>query len=610
MTKRVLLGGGLVIAIACAALVWSLVRVRQAAPLPSAELRVPASWHQVRESVGHLAHVDAAGLACRDCHAIDSAGFVPPREICAGCHQSVESALHPASLGHASVGCQDCHGFGPDSEVRPAQCMRCHERMQGLAAAVTVHGELACTTCHRAHETPALVPQGCPDCHSEQRTEHGRASARARVGVTGSGSGVAGEESATRTAGRCLDCHSMHAAEDAARERCLACHRNEEPRVAAGAVFPGHDTCVGCHQPHEFTRASVAACTSCHADQRTLGVAARSAVQQAKAGAGADNGGGGGHQRCANCHRGHDVRHPVLCTGCHAQQRSTHPAHAGSGPCLGCHPIHSQLGAGAGAGAGGQQIARACVACHRQATHAEATACADCHQAHGALRPEEIASPRLCLRCHADNARSSAATGHANCLGCHVQAGHAPAAPVPACAQCHDDIGARVASGHARCSDCHTSAAHAPSAAPQACASCHAAQRDSAPVGHRTCGQCHEPHAGTRRAEASCASCHEQQAQRGHGVHLACAECHRAHGPDGVAAPPACTKCHAPAGLPGVHRAHQSARCSDCHRSHERAPRKNRASCATCHRGLATHEPTTNTCTGCHVFRASAPASP
>ncbi|HWN67136.1 MAG TPA: hypothetical protein VNM90_05820 [Haliangium sp.] len=574
MRKRVIAGVGALVAAACSALAIGMLRARQAVPRPTPAAVVPSTWHDVRDSAGHQVHVAELGLACRDCHAIATAGFAPPRAICGSCHAEVETPLHGSILGRSSTECQDCHGFGADLGVRPGQCMRCHAQPQGFVAAVALHGDQDCSACHRAHAEPTLAPQACEGCHAGQQPRHGRAGRAA--------------------AAACLDCHDMHSRTAAAR-RCVACHQAIEPRVPASATFPGHDTCTGCHPAHDFSRRGGAACTSCHREQNTLGVSdARSGARPDPRGAGA---GAGTHAMCASCHRSHDVRNPVPCTACHASVRTTHPTDAAQRPCLGCHPIHPD--AATSARLHGPVLA--CSACHAQSAHAAGTACADCHQAHGALQP--VASASLCSGCHQTIVATVAGSGHAPCQGCHVQAAHAPATPVPACSQCHADVAGRVAAGHASCAQCHAGAAHAPAIAPPACETCHREQRASAPAGHLACAQCHDPHVGSVRAQVTCGDCHARERDTGHGARMGCAACHRPHGPGGVPAPPACSQCHESAALPGMHRAHSRATCSDCHRSHESAPRADRAACTACHRDLDRHEPTTNVCTGCHGFR-------
>ena len=552
MTRR---GVGIVLALAALAMIGGVVLAVSAllqrldgTAQPGA---VPDSWHQVRESDGHLAHVTDARLACRDCHAIESAGFTPPSDICRTCHAAVETPLHDSVLGRAATDCQSCHDFGGDRTVQPWRCMRCHQQAQGNLAPVGLHGEEDCGTCHRPHTRPALVPRPCQSCHTAQVTRHG-----------------AGEGT---TATTCLDCHSTHDAAQAADRRCADCHRQTEPRVPASAIFSGHDQCVGCHVPHGFSRESVAPCTRCHGEIRARGMPpewladqqpdlASELLADLLPGPAYDLGRPKthAHAACTSCHAPHDARRPVACEGC-----------------------------------------------HDQGVHGMTTACTDCHDAHGVLRPD--GQGPLCARCHEDISRLAAGSGHAACRGCHVDAAHAPAAPAPACRQCHAGVAQGVAAGHADCVRCHAGGPHAPRQATPPCAACHPQQRASAPMGHQACATCHLPHEGTLRPRVTCSGCHPSEGATGHGARVRCASCHRPHGPGGVPSPPACTTCHERATLPGMHQVAGHDPCDACHRGHESRPRRDRATCAGCHHDLETHEPTTNLCTGCHGFRGARP---
>src|SRR5690349_16604088 len=65
---------------------------------------VPAEYHDVAASAGHLAHVGK--VACAECHG--ERGFAkPPTELCAQCHAKTTPLHHDAGPT-----CQDCHAFG------------------------------------------------------------------------------------------------------------------------------------------------------------------------------------------------------------------------------------------------------------------------------------------------------------------------------------------------------------------------------------------------------------------------------------------------------------------------------------------------------------------
>jgi hypothetical protein len=138
------------------------------------------------------------------------------------------------------------------------------------------------------------------------------------------------------------------------------------------------------------------------------------------------------------------------------------------------------------------------------------------------------------------------------------------------------------------------------------CKTCHAQEFASAPVGHQACKNCHQPHSGAI-AKAACASCHVPEAQSAHGkLATGCANCHRPHGPNGVAAPPACTTCHAVGSLPGLHQKPQHQACRNCHGGHGDAPNAERLACLTCHADRRNHFPEAPRCANCHLFQAAA----
>jgi hypothetical protein len=302
---------------------------------------VPRAWREVRDSAGHRVHVAEANVPCRDCHGDvpRGGGFAPaftapPADLCERCHPAIPTPLHPPDpIGMAQPpGCQDCHGFGADLSVRPASCMRCHDRSQGLhTAAVGAHADQPCGDCHRAHATPSLDARPCAACHEEH--------------------------AATRHAGTrgCLDCHAMHEPELVADARCTRCHQQQRGRlrVTGAALHAGHPRCTGCHAPHAFGKQETVRCESCHTQKPVLAPAK--------------------HARCAGCHAPHATA-PRPCTSCHAE-RAAHPAQPGKGPCAGCHPPHPHALAG-----GANAVA--CERCHDQPRHATAP-CAGCHAPHG-----------------------------------------------------------------------------------------------------------------------------------------------------------------------------------------------------------------------------------
>ena len=292
MTRSVL--GALAALAALSSTAW-IVACAGAAEHRATPQHVPATWRDVRDSAGHVAHVVKRGVACRDCHGED--GFAPPPlDICSRCHPAVRATLHPDDpLGHARApGCQDCHGFGatpaeapnsastpnsasaPNSAITPNNCMRCHRDAQGRQAAVGAHAGQNCTDCHRAHATPALDPKPCASCHADEQNHH------------------AGARS-------CLDCHQMHEASAVADQNCATCHARQRGKIKVDdrAITVGHSACTGCHKPHAFDAAETVACTTCHTRQHVIAPPK--------------------HASCTSCHAQHEGAAARPCTGCYAQ---------------------------------------------------------------------------------------------------------------------------------------------------------------------------------------------------------------------------------------------------------------------------------------------------
>ncbi len=532
--------------------------------------QVPASWSDVRNSVGHQVHVGKHHVACTACHGTD--GFpVPPLDLCSRCHDVTRNTIHPPDelLGQPRAPqCRDCHGFGRDLSIRPNACMRCHQDAQGRHAAVGIHSDEDCSSCHRAHDVPSLEPQPCTNCHAAQKS-----SASGHAGIRG-----------------CIDCHAVHEARASAETQCATCHAKQRGavHVDARAIDNRHTKCTTCHAPHKFAKTEVKPCLTCHANQPILAVAASK-----------------GRHTCAGCHDRHDTGTAKACTTCHAR-RTQHPPkgpaalamtqHGGgaSAACATCHPPHdAKLGTA---------FAVTCESCHaKQPRHATAK-CRDCHDPH-APKPALVAA--LCTKCHADKARSTSGSGHAQCTGCHKQAAHQPSKPPPPCATCHAEQRRLTASnkGHADCTKCHgTNATHNPRAPRPACATCHKVEASTAPRGHQRCNGCHDTHSGARKPTAVCTTCHTDKPKLHHG-NQNCANCHRPHGPKGIAKPPPCVSCHPAAKRPGLHRDKGHQDCANCHRSHEARPRDDRVTCTVkCHVKQQNHQPTAVRCATCHPF--------
>ncbi|MHC5003906.1 MAG: cytochrome c3 family protein [Planctomycetota bacterium] len=223
-----------------------------------------------------------------------------------------------------------------------------------------------------------------------------------------------------------------------ARQKCLACHLEDEPRehrfrlaehpdgLCASCHVKRHRTyvheplrqgqCTGCHDPHGGDRRlflhedpTAGLCLECHQEHGGAGAA----FVHGPVATGA----------CILCHEAHSSWQPALltedpqqlCGRCHAdvfaaaaEARHHHPPV--SRDCLACHDAHasdvpSQLR---------QEAPELCYSCHGEIREAvaelpvvhgaltEPAGCRRCHEAHGSELPKLQAQSqtRLCLECH------------------------------------------------------------------------------------------------------------------------------------------------------------------------------------------------------------------
>lgn len=622
MTKRRQRAIALVVAALALAAVGFYLFQRRTAPL-SPTVLVPVTWTTARGSPMHVLHLGKQ-VPCESCHGDSST--VPTATVCAQCHAGETKTVHHGAAG-AETTCLTCHAFGLQA---PATCTGCHAKDTRAAAAPRLEHHaspgLPCGSCHSVHaqKTERVVLADCTRCHAE-RAMHGRfttaSSAHgsptaatdrdAAMAIEGDAAALAFVRSESppvhaslpadplaATPGQvCSSCHTPHSGKEEARARCVTCHVGAPP-APAGASAPaapqvvprGHDTashasCTTCHAPHDAVRGDVRACDSCHEDHR-------GAAQNP------------GHAACIGCHTPHaPAEAKTSCTTCHAQVKvlaaSKVAAHT---DCTSCHDPHKP----------GVPPSDACARCHSSmkpshpptpSAHGKQT-CTGCHAPHGKQVEPPIAA--TCTSCHTKLGNDHAAHDKKlACTQCHKPHEFALAGLGPKlCAGCHQAKVTAVSTrpGHANCDGCHGKA-HDPVPKP-GCASCHAAEAKSAPKGHATCTGCHDPHSGDRGNRAVCTNCHTDKANALHAkaTPQGCASCHTAHGPKGVLSPPACTTCHAPTTLKGLHAIGGHATCKTCHQAHG-PPRFDRATCTgTCHTDHQNHQPQAKVCKGCHLF--------
>ncbi|MET0068077.1 MAG: DmsE family decaheme c-type cytochrome [Candidatus Thiodiazotropha sp.] len=154
---------------------------------------------------------------------------------------------------------------------------------------------------------------------------------------------------------------------------------------------------------------------------------------------------------CADCHRIHVARDPVLqhadqsqvCFDCHANQKakffqaSHHPVREGQMTCSECHNVHGEDGSGLKIAA---TMREKCTACHAEKRgpflwehEPAAEDCTLCHASHGSNFQALLKKrpPQLCQQCHAPAGHPSVSYNGSRipsqflsvkgCLNCHSQ---------------------------------------------------------------------------------------------------------------------------------------------------------------------------------------------
>lgn len=171
----------------------------------------------------------------------------------------------------------------------------------------------------------------------------------------------------------------------------------------------------------------------------------------------------GAHDRndvaCADCHRMHVERDPVLskatepqvCSSCHKQQRldfqkaSTHPLRNGRMACSDCHSSH---GSTAVAMLVKPTLNQTCTSCHAEKRgpllweHAPvAEDCSLCHSSHGSPRQALLtkSAPMLCQQCHSSAGHPAVARNGAALPG-GTAAGSGAFVVAGSCSNCHSQV--------------------------------------------------------------------------------------------------------------------------------------------------------------------------
>ena len=162
---------------------------------------------------------------------------------------------------------------------------------------------------------------------------------------------------------------------------------------------------------------------------------------------------------CADCHRVHQDRDPVLaktsepevCFTCHRQKRadfekpSTHPVRFGQMGCSDCHSAHAATSNTAMLAK--PTLNQTCYSCHADKRgpllweHAPVTEdCSLCHSPHGSVRNALLTKtpPLLCQQCHAPNDHPSVARTSQSLPG--GSAGGAAFLAAGGCTNCHSRV--------------------------------------------------------------------------------------------------------------------------------------------------------------------------
>jgi hypothetical protein len=622
------------------------------------------------------------------------------KKTCTDCHQNafiadkaVLDALkkHPTKITRLglSTACEDCH-FNEHRGQLGRQCSTCHtteafKPAQGFAHEKAwklegAHSRVACDKCHPAQtdtkSSAQAIPKPrsntfslfkpvahevCTDCHKDPHSGrfgvtclecHSMETFRLKLDAK---TIEFHEKSAFPLRGRhrsipCARCHmqkkdgSRHY-KPIAHDRCMACHPNAHPDIAAGRMETLD--CSSCHRVEGFKPVAfelnrhektdfplngahrAVACPDCHIDRfgkksernsaervrGKLAMRVRSPWNLALPAKGAPE--------CSICHQSphRDQFGDATCTKCHSDEtwrlqasfdhaaRTTYPLEGKHAEvtCDRCHPKQKD--------AKGDFIKykpiphTACDDCHTDPHLGQfrllkpARACADCHRVTG-FKPSGFDHNAASERAWPLNGQHAKIA----CDKCHVKTaiiGKTEATryrtTVRRCLLCHQDPhegayreAARLI-GHSRAEETSLVGADEASADETTCEFCHeerswqSVRFDHSSTGYpllglhakAACVDCHKPDS-TEAPSRNCADCHRDP----HGAALgwSCADCHNERG---FTEPEIRFIRHNQTGFP-LTGAHAVTPCTECHRDvrdvgFNRTP----GQCAACHQSSA-----------------------
>jgi cytochrome b subunit of formate dehydrogenase len=493
---------------------------------------------------------------------------------------------------HSELDCTSCHAdlegkeLPHDVPLAPVNCGVCHDKEQAEFTD-SLHGKALekgdplaprCQSCHGYHDVLPVkdpkskvfvsqIPFVCGSCHSEGKPVQAQRQIHEAHIIENYSESIHGEglfKKGLSVTATCVSCHKAHdilphtdprssIAHDNIVKTCLQCHNQIEEvhrKVIDGKLWEQNSktipVCVDCHQPHQarkvFYDQGVADrdCLSCHGksdivasgDKHSLFIHVEEVQKSAHA-----------KVACSQCHSEVAVSNvrscatitkKVNCAVCHADQVQQFQK-----------SIHGKL---------------------LDNKDPNAPTCVECHGIHGILSKKTVESPTyplnvpsLCARCHREGQKAAvqykgsqheimdhyAESIHgrgllksglvvtATCTDCHTAHGELPAND-PASSVNRDNIAATCAKCHNGVSEKYKLSIHAPGPG-----------RDSSKL--PVCNDCHTAHTIKRTDVNSfnfeimnvCGKCHEDIAktyfQTFHGKvtklgYSKTAKCHDCHG--------------------------------------------------------------------------------